>query len=43
MNGFRPKRGALDISKARSLLGYEPKWRLEDGVLEYYRKMVNHK
>jgi UDP-glucose 4-epimerase len=34
---FRPKRGALDISKARSLLGYEPRYCLEDGLAEYVR------
>jgi len=31
----RPKRGALDISKAREFLGYEPKYSLEDGIKEY--------
>lgn len=30
-----PLRGALDIDKARSLLGYEPRYRLEDGIFEY--------
>lgn len=40
MNGFRPKRGALDISKARDLLGYEPKWGLEEGVKKYYERLV---
>jgi nucleoside-diphosphate-sugar epimerase len=32
---FRPKRGALDVSKARTLLGYEPLYPLERGVQEY--------
>ncbi len=32
---FRPKRGALDISKARSLVSYEPRYSLERGVEEY--------
>jgi len=32
---FRPKRGALDISKARTLVGYEPRYPLERGVPEY--------
>jgi len=32
---FRPKRGALDISKARSLVGYEPRYPLERGIDEY--------
>ncbi len=31
----RPERGSLDISKARAVLGYEPKYRLEDGLREY--------
>jgi len=30
-----PLRGALDIEKARTLLGYEPRYRLEDGIIEY--------
>lgn len=32
---FRPKRGALDIDKARRLVGYEPRYPLERGVEEY--------
>jgi nucleoside-diphosphate-sugar epimerase len=32
---FRPKRGALDVSKARKVLGYEPQYPLERGVDEY--------
>src|SRR5438270_807664 len=32
---FRPKRGALDITKARELVGYEPRYSLERGVEEY--------
>ncbi len=32
---FRPKRGALDIAKARSLIGYEPQYPLERGLEEY--------
>jgi UDP-glucose 4-epimerase len=32
---FRPKRGALDIAKARDLIGYDPKYPLERGVEEY--------
>ena len=32
---FRPKRGTLDIAKARELLGYEPRYSLEDGVDAY--------
>ncbi len=32
---FRPKRGALDVAKARELLGYAPQYSLESGVDEY--------
>jgi nucleoside-diphosphate-sugar epimerase len=31
----KPIRGSLDIKKARNLLGYEPKYSLEDGLKEY--------
>ena len=34
-NSFRPSRGALDISKAQKLLGYEPKIELEEGLKKY--------
>ncbi|MFH0798849.1 MAG: NAD-dependent epimerase/dehydratase family protein [Pseudomonadota bacterium] len=34
---IRPERGALDISKARRLLGYNPKYPLEKGMEEYVR------
>ena len=30
-----PRRGGLDISKAKKLLGYNPKYSLEKGVKEY--------
>lgn len=42
-NVFRPERGALDISKAKSLLGYEPKYSLEEGIREYvdyFKKII---
>jgi len=32
---FRPRRGALDIGKAKRLLGFDPRYRLEDGLREY--------
>lgn len=32
----RPNRGALDISKARELLGYEPEHSLEEGMRKYH-------
>lgn len=31
----RPVRGSLDITKAKNLLGYEPKYQLEEGLKEY--------
>lgn len=31
----RPERGALDISKARKLLDYNPKYSLEEGIKKY--------
>jgi len=37
-----PKRGSLDISKARKILGYEPKYSLEDGIKEYYEFVSKH-
>jgi UDP-glucose 4-epimerase len=30
-----PLRGALDISKAQEMIGYQPQYQLEDGVAEY--------
>ncbi len=32
---FRPRRGALDVSKARELLGYDPQFPLERGISTY--------
>lgn len=32
---FRPKRGALDIDKAKQELDYQPEYSLEDGMEEY--------
>jgi len=42
-NEFYPKRGALDISKAKLLLGYEPAYDLETGIFKYveYLKSKN--
>ena len=37
-----PKRGSLDISKARKILGYEPKYSLEEGIKEYYHFVKSH-
>ena len=30
-----PHRGTLSIQKAKDLIGYEPKWPVEKGYLEY--------
>ena len=43
-DSLNPERGALDIKKAESLLGYSPKFNLERGLSEYitwYRKSWN--
>jgi nucleoside-diphosphate-sugar epimerase len=39
----RPVRGALDIRKAKVLLGYEPTWGLEKGVKQYLADMKSSK
>lgn len=43
VNVYRPNRGALDISKARKLLGYNPEYPLEKGMKKYldFLKKVN--
>jgi nucleoside-diphosphate-sugar epimerase len=38
----RPKRGALDVSKARELLGYEPRYSLEAGLADYVQYVRDH-
>ena len=38
----RPERGSLDISKAKDLLGYEPKVGLEEGVKKYVEFAKKH-
>jgi len=38
----RPERGALDITKARNLLGYDPKYSLEEGLQEYIEFVKKH-
>ncbi len=32
---YRPNRGSLDISKAKSILGYDPKYSIKEGMREY--------
>ena len=39
----RSERGALDITKARNLLGYEPKYTLEMGLEKYYNFLLDEK
>ncbi|MFQ5475383.1 MAG: NAD-dependent epimerase/dehydratase family protein, partial [Candidatus Nanoarchaeia archaeon] len=39
---FRPARGTLDITKARQLLGYEPRFSLEDGIRDYVQNIVDN-
>jgi len=38
---YRPNRGALDITKARDLLGYAPQYSLEAGMREYVTFVTN--
>lgn len=40
--GFRPLRGALDVSKAQRLVGYAPRYVLEDGLAEYVAFVREH-
>jgi nucleoside-diphosphate-sugar epimerase len=39
---YMPKRGTLDVSKARNLLGYKPGYDLERGVSLYVEHLRNH-
>lgn len=39
---FRPSRGALDVSKARRLVGYDPQYPLEAGLAEYIEFVRAH-
>lgn len=39
---FRPKRGTLSIEKAKKLLGYEPKYNLQEGIDEYVACVRKH-
>lgn len=43
LDKLRPKRGALSIKKAQDLLGYEPKFQLEQGLPEYIMWLKKHK
>ncbi len=37
----RPLRGSLDITKAKKLLGYQPKYQLEKGLKEYVEYILS--
>ena len=37
-----PRRGALDITRASGLLGYRPRYSLEEGLAHYVRCMAEH-
>lgn len=39
VNTIYPKRGSLDISKAKKITGYEPKYSLENGLKKYFEYM----
>jgi nucleoside-diphosphate-sugar epimerase len=39
---YRPRRGSLDIGKARRLVGYEPSYPLETGLEKYVRFVQAH-
>jgi nucleoside-diphosphate-sugar epimerase len=39
---FRPKRGTLSVNKARRLIGYEPRYSLQDGIDEYVKFVKEH-
>lgn len=41
-NDLFPRRGAFDVSKAKELLGYEPKVDLPEGIKIYYDHMLAH-
>jgi len=40
-DGIYPKRGSLDISKARKILGYDPQFSLESGIEDYITFLKN--
>lgn len=41
-DAVRPRRGALDISRARKLLTYDPQWPLERGLAQYRDYMLEY-
>lgn len=41
-NELFPQRGAFDVSKAKHLLGYEPRVDLPEGIEIYYNHMIKH-
>ena len=41
MNKIYPRRGTLDITRAKTLLGYEPKVDFDEGLKRYYEWLQN--
>ena len=41
MNKIYPRRGTLDINRAKKLLGYEPKVDFDEGLKKYYEWLQN--
>ena len=40
-DGIYPKRGSLDVNKAKKLLNYDPKFSLEQGITDYISFLKN--
>jgi nucleoside-diphosphate-sugar epimerase len=40
--GYMPDRGTLDITKAQTLVGYEPAYSLEEGLARYIEHLRHH-
>jgi nucleoside-diphosphate-sugar epimerase len=40
-NNLYPERGTLDISQARTLLGYQPQYNFDQGIAKYYEWLQN--
>ena len=40
---YRPNRGALNISKAKKILGFNPQYNLEKGIEKYLQFVKEHK
>jgi len=42
-DSFRPRRGTLSVEKATKLLGYQPRYTLQEGIDEYIEYLREHK